>query len=110
MIRAGTLDRRITIQHKTVTTSPDGGQIETWADLATVWANARPLKSDEKFGDQQLIATSLTTFTIRYRSDLTVQDVIKYNGRIWDILDIREVGRRQGLELDTKARTDTPPV
>jgi SPP1 family predicted phage head-tail adaptor len=105
-IRAGKLDRRLTIQRKAVTTSPSGEEIETWSDVAVVWGEARPVPGDEKFGDQQLIASSLMTFRIRWRTDLVVTDRISYWNKIWDILDIREIGRREGLEIDAKARTD----
>jgi SPP1 family predicted phage head-tail adaptor len=105
-IRAGKLDRRLTIQRKVVTTSPSGEQIETWSSVAVVWGEAKPLPGDEKFGDQQLIASSIMTFRIRWRTDMTVQDKIIHWGKTWDILDIREIGRREGLEIDAKARTD----
>jgi SPP1 family predicted phage head-tail adaptor len=107
-MRAGKLDRRLTIQRKVTTSSPSGEPIETWSPLAIVWGEARPVPGDEKFGAQQLIATSLMTFRIRWRPDLnvTVNDRISYSGRLWDLLDVREIGRREGLEIEAKARTD----
>jgi SPP1 family predicted phage head-tail adaptor len=107
-MRAGKLDRRITIQRKSVTESGSGEPIETWADLATVWAQARPLRGDERFATRQLVGTAVMTFHIRYRGDLaiTVKDRISYDGKLWDILDVREVGRHVVTEIDTKARAD----
>lgn len=107
-MRAGKRDRRITIQRKTVTVSPSGEPIETWADLVTVWAQARPNRGDERFATQQLVGSAVMTFVMRYRSDLalTVQDRLSYDGKLWDVLDIRELGRRVGLEVDAKARAD----
>ena len=42
MISAGELDRRVTIEQRTVTRdAADGSQVVVWAPLATVWARMR---------------------------------------------------------------------
>lgn len=107
-MRAGKLDRRITIQRASIAASGSGEPVETWADLATVWAQARPVRGEERFATRQLVGTAVMTFYMRYRSDLaiTVKDRISYDGKTWDILDVREVGRRVVTEIDAKARAD----
>ena len=109
-MRAGRLDRRITIQGKTLTHDEFGEEVETWGDLMTVWAQLQSDRGDERFAHQQLLGTAASTFVIRRRPDLvlTVEHRINYNGRTWDITDVRELGRNQGLEIDAKARVDTP--
>lgn len=109
-MRAGRLDRRIVIQKKTLTHDEWGEEVETWADLMTVWAQQQPDRGDERFAHQQLLGTAAMTFVIRARPDLalTVEHRISYHGRTWDITDVRELGRNQGLEVDAKARVDTP--
>jgi len=108
MVAAGTLDRRIAIQRKTITNDEYGQEVETWADLAEVWAALKPLRGNERFAVQQLLGTGVMTFLIRYRSDLQigVEDRIEYDGRAWDITDVRELGRRESWEIDAKARVD----
>src|SRR5215204_1692798 len=110
MVAAAVLDRQIVIQRKTVTQDEYGQEVETWADLATVRAEQRPLRGGERFSVQQLLGTSVLTFLIRWRPDLnlTVEDRIKYNDRDFDITDVREIGRHESLELDAKARADAP--
>lgn len=107
-MRAGKLDRRVTIQRKTVTESGSGEPIEAWNDLATVWAQARPNRGDERFSTMQVVGSAVTTFVVRFRADLavTVLDRLGYDGKTWDILDVRELGRREGWEIDAKARAD----
>ena len=110
MVAAGALDRRITIQRKTVTQDDYGQEVETWADFAEVWAAQKPMRGNERFAVQQLLGTGVMTFQIRYRPDLapSVEDRIEYDGRSWDITDVRELGRRESWEIDAKARTDVP--
>lgn len=49
-------------------------------------------------------------FRTRYRADLalTVQDRLVFDGKTWDIHDIREIGRRVFTEIDATARADVP--
>ena len=104
-MRAGKLDRRITIQRVTVAT-PNGFNepIETWGDVVTVWAQQRPNRGAERFSSQEINGQAVMTFHIRYRADLTVKHRIVYGGRIWNIVDVREVGRRVVTEFDAVAR------
>lgn len=107
-MRAGKLDRRIIIERASVTALPSGEPVESWSPIATVWAQARPVRGDERFAARQLVGTAVMTFHMRYRADLalTVKDRIIYDGKTWDILDIREIGRRVVMEIDAKARAD----
>lgn len=108
-MRAGKIHRRVTIQRKSVSVSSSGEQVETWSDLATVWAQDKPNRGDERFSTMQLIGSAVMTFVMRYRADLavTIQDRLSYGGKTWDILDVRELARRVGWEIDAKARADT---
>jgi SPP1 family predicted phage head-tail adaptor len=105
-MRAGKLDRRITIQRATTAANARNEQIETWSDLATVWAQQRPNRGQERFAAQEVAGQSVMTFHIRYRRDLTVKDRISYQGKVWDILDVREVGRNVVTEIDVVARAE----
>lgn len=108
-MRSGKLDRRLLIFRKTVTESGSGEPIETWSPIAEVWAQQMPNRGAERFTATQLVGAAVMTFHIRYRADLalTVQDRLEYEGRVWDIQDIRELGRRVVTEIDATARADT---
>lgn len=107
MIRSGRLDKRITIQRKTLTDNEYGEPVETWADLVTLWAIYLPARGSERFAAQQQIAEIDTVFRIRYRQNITVTDRIIYNGRTYDIKAVVDMcGRKDGIELYAKARAE----
>ena len=83
-MEAGKLDRRITIQQATVTRGAGGGETRTWANLATVWANVRPMSGREFTAGQQLGEVT-TTFQIRYRSDVVEKMRVSYDSKTYNI-------------------------
>ena len=105
-MKAGMLDKLITIQSVTIAPDTFGQAIETWADVADVAARVMPVRGGESFTESQRIGRAVTTFQIRYRTAVTAGNRIVYGGRNWDILDVREVGRREGLEIDARARAE----
>ena len=105
-MRAGKLDRRITIQRATTIANARNEPIESWSDLATVWAQQRPNRGQERFAAQEIAGQAVMTFHIRYRADLKTTDRILYSGKLWNILDIREIGRRVVTEIDVVARAE----
>ena len=103
-MRAGKLDRRVTIERAALTTNDFGEVVEAWQCVATVWAQQRPNRGGERFAAQQTVGGKVLTFHIRYRSDLTTRDRLIYDGLTYNILDIREIGRRVVSEIDAAAR------
>ncbi|MBN8959082.1 MAG: phage head closure protein [Rhizobiales bacterium] len=122
-MRAGRLDRKITIQRKTVTQSSSGAPIETWAAIShRRWASYRPVRGDERFGGEQWAASEQVEFSIRYSSDvadLSPLDRVIYpapdvdtptpaDNTIFDIMAVQEIGRREGLRLVAARRAERP--
>ncbi|HON00634.1 MAG TPA: phage head closure protein [Acidobacteriota bacterium] len=105
-MRSGRLDRRIKLQRKTVVENSYGEPIETWVDLATVWAEYLPARSVERYAATQMMAEVDTRWRIRYRTDLTPIDRLSYAGRLYDVTGVVEMGRREGLEIYSKARAE----
>jgi SPP1 family predicted phage head-tail adaptor len=103
-VNAGTMDRRVIIQTKTVVVNSLGEPVETLVDVATVWANKRNLTARERFTAQQILAEVDTTFKIRYRTDVTPHAVVICEGITYDVQAVLEIGRREGLELQTRTR------
>jgi SPP1 family predicted phage head-tail adaptor len=106
-MRAGRLDRSIELQSLSTTNNSFGEPVETWTTIATVAAAVTPNRGNERFTAQQVVGHAVVTFKIRYRTGLTVLNRIRYQGRQWDIHDVREVGRREGLEIDASARSES---
>lgn len=108
-MRSGELNRSIVIQSKTVAQDSFGEPVETWAKIHTrdsLAARVMPQRGNERFTAQQVVGEAVTTFKIRYRSDVTTLNRIVYDGRNWDIHDVRELGNRDALEIDASARSE----
>ncbi|MBW2647171.1 MAG: phage head closure protein [Deltaproteobacteria bacterium] len=75
---------------------------------ATVWAERLELRGNERWSAQQIVASMVCKYHIRYRDDVTAQCmVIDDAGREYDIQPPLELGRREGLELICSARSDS---
>ncbi|KAA9357234.1 phage head closure protein [Larkinella humicola] len=100
--QAGKMDRQVIPQRPTETKSGSGQVIDTFEDLPAIWA-ARTDETggaDEKVeGSKRLTAVSLVTFTIRYRSDITVKWRLVSDGDTFDIQHIAPVGRNHLLAI-----------
>lgn len=105
-MRAGRLDRRLTLQTRTLATANAYGEkIASYSTLATVWGGKRDVSGREFFSAGQLHAEASTRFEIRYRSDLTAINRVVCDGITYDIAHIAEIGRNEGLELVCKVVT-----
>ena len=105
-MRAGRMDRRVTIQERTLTRNAYGEQVETWANVATVWGEKADLKGREFLAAAQLSADISTRFRLRYRAGVTVQHRLVCEELTYNIIQVAEIGRRAGLELFATARVE----
>lgn len=101
---AGRLDRRVSILALTEGQDDYGGVTEIWSPLTSVWARWLPGAGSERFAAASTYAETQGRFHIRWRSDITPQHRVAWDGKEFDILDVVEIGRREGLELRVKAR------
>ena len=121
-MRAGKLDRVITLQRKTVTISDSGEPIEGWAVLALRRpASMKPVSGTERWVQPSLVADQQVEFQIRYSddvADLSPLDRIIFPAlatgaevvgadMIYNILVVQEIGRQDGLQVITRRRPDT---
>ena len=98
-MRAGRLDRKVTIQTFTATQNDYGEPVETWTTLADVWAERTPLSGREAFISDQMAALSLIKYRIRYRSDVDTKARISDAGVYYNIRSVQIIGRNEGLEI-----------
>lgn len=103
-MRAGRLDRRVTIQQRTLERNAYGEQVETWSTLATVWGQRQDLRGREFYAARQVVAEVTTVFRLRYRTDVTVLNRLVCEGVTYDINQVSELGRHDGLEILATAR------
>lgn len=100
MIASGELDRRITIQAKTINKDAVGGPVETWATHATRWAKVEDLNGRALYAAQAAGSVVTKVVTIRYLSTLTsAQRLLLDDGRIANIQHIEKIGRNVGQRI-----------
>ncbi len=109
-MRAGPLDRRVTVQARSTSQSAAGEVVETWTDLFTVWMGKRDTRAAERFGAEQRVAEVDATFMARWAPafDAIRPDThrLVYRSRIYQIHGITELGRREGVEIACQARAE----
>ena len=83
-----------------------GSEVSVWAALAAVWGAQVDTVNTRQGGEEHVdanvrVRSSLTQILIRYRSDVTSDMRINWpaRNRLFQIVGLAEVGRRDGLQL-----------
>ena len=108
-LRAGLLDRRVTLQRRVEVVDASGQAILNFVPVATVWARVEPIEGKEGFGQQQWVATGDLRFTIRWRDDVTPLHQVTYGGIPYDVVSVAEDGRREALLIVARGRAENRP-
>ena len=106
-MRAGELDRRIGILRATTTQDAFNAAIETWSEVLSVWASKEDVSDGERFRAGGLSASRLTRFQVRWSAaanEITPKDRISFDGLLYDILAVKELDRRNGIEITAATR------
>jgi SPP1 family predicted phage head-tail adaptor len=98
---AGQLNEKVTVQQPSASVDGLGQRVESWSDLAEVWARPEPIRGREYFAAGQMQSEAGVRFTVRYRSDITRVMRVVWRGTphaiVADPIDVD--GRRVWLEL-----------
>ena len=97
----GKLDRLITLQAPATVPQAGNGELapKAFADVAQVWAGIYYALGNEAVQAGELTATQRIVFTTRYRADVQPTWQLVHEGKTFQITDVAELGRRQGLKL-----------
>lgn len=98
-MRAGQLDRSITIQAFSNTVLPDGSPVEAWANFATTRAQLVQASTDEFLAGYGESDRTVIIFRTRWLDGVTTDHRVQYEGKNLNIRETKEIGRRRGLEL-----------
>lgn len=99
-MRAGKLDRVIIIQGYAAGTPDEYGNSEpTFTPFDIMRAQLVQASTDEFLKGAGELSQSVLVFRTRWLDALTTKHRIQYNGRSFNIREIKEIGRREGLEL-----------
>ena len=114
MTNTGDLDRRITLQRATSAAGPLNEPVDTWSDLATVWARRRDASDSQKIeflAAGQTGSFTVARFTVRSSAvtrTITPVDQIVHDGKVWDIKGVKEAdeGRHRFIEITASRDAD----
>lgn len=100
-MRSERLDRRIVIEQQSETIDGFGQRVKTWSTLTTCWASVKLNIGREAVASQNIVTERTVDFKIRYRTDLNLNMRIIYDSNYYNIEDINELGREDGLMIKT---------
>ena len=108
-ITAGKRDRRITLERYGVTRNEFNEPIEGWAELSRVWASRKDVSDTERLRSAEVGSIITTRFAIRWSkkvADLNTKDRLQLEGLTYNIVGVKELGRREGIEITASAASD----
>jgi SPP1 family predicted phage head-tail adaptor len=108
-MEAGPLDRRLTILRSTTATNDFGEEVVSWEPLTTVWASKQDIRDAERYAAQEVAAIITTRFRIRYSSlvaGMSPDDRVTCEGIEYGVTAVKEIGRREGLEITAATRAE----
>lgn len=95
-MRAGKLNKRVTVQRNAGTTQDAAGQpVESWTTVATRWATVEQLGGGEPFQGEQHHGRGEWRVTMRYLSGVRPKMRVLYGSRVLDIHTVRDVDERR---------------
>jgi len=98
-MRAGKLDKQITIQRYTAIIDEGGGSTFTWNDLVTVRAQIIQQSTEEFLRAYGATDDTIIIFRTRWIDDIDVKDRVLYNGGAFNIKELKPIGRNRGLDI-----------
>lgn len=108
---SGPRNRRITIERRTYTTDSFGGEIVAWIEVGSGWwVSSLPVKDSEAFRNSEATATITHRFQMLWSAtawaEIDPRCRITFDGRLYDVVAVKEIGRRDGIEISATARAE----
>lgn len=104
------LDRRLTVLRAGAPVD-DGFNARPGAlvPIATVWASAEHVSDGERARAAERAATATLRFVVRWSellASVDERDALEYRGAQLDVVAVKEVGRREQLEISATGRAE----
>ena len=103
------LDRVIVVERKTDTLDDFGTPVEGLAPITTLRAQRLENGSREFVRAYGQAEEGSAVFRIRWFDGITTSDRVLFDGEPFDLVEIVELGRRQGLDLRVKSQREAAP-
>ncbi|WGE81829.1 phage head closure protein [Actinobacillus equuli subsp. haemolyticus] len=99
----GKLRHRITLQKQTNVQNDYGAFVSQWQNVATVWAEVKPVAGREYFSAQQVQSEVTTQIWMRYRHGIEPTMRVEHNGKHYEIVSVLNYqGLNKALQLMCK--------
>lgn len=98
-MRAGNLNREIAIEKQTETVDEYGSLNSDWTAIGYFRAQLVEATTDEFMRGYGAASEHVVIFRIRYIPSVAVGDRVAYGCDDFTIKQVKEIGRRRGLEL-----------
>lgn len=98
-MRAGKLDRTIAIQRSEDSQDDTGNPVFVWSNVATLRAELLQAGTEEFIRAFGANDETVIIFRTRYLAGVTTADRVSYQGGFYNIKELKELGRREGLEI-----------
>lgn len=99
----GKLKNLITFEGLSQAKDSSGGMVDSWVQIASVWAQIKNLSGNERTltasGGQSTEAR--TEFTIRYLQNINTKHRIAYNGMVYNIKHINDWNEEHSMMIIT---------
>lgn len=101
-MRAGLLDRKVTIQSRTVTQDANyGSEVSVWGTFATAWCRFEERGGQEQERNNREFTSRNATVTMRFISGVNADmRLLEADGSTWQIISVSLKKRRASMELD----------
>lgn len=104
-MRAGKLDRTISIERYTPgVPNGYGGVTSVWLPIGTFRAQLVQASTEEFIRAAGASDETVVIFRTRWVANVTTSCRVVYQGKNYDLKEVKEIGRRKGLELRAEAR------
>ena len=103
-MRAGTLNSYVRIEYRTGVQDEAGQLVDSWIELASMWANIKNRSGAEAIRADQESSTVRTSIRVRYREDITADMRVVHGSRVYEIkavLPAEDDGDRVDLVCET---------
>ena len=98
-MRAGKLDKTITIERSAATVDSYGTPSEGWNPIATIRAQVIQSTTEEFMRSFGQTSETAVVFRIRHLGGIGPSDRVTFDGQAFDIKEVKELGRRAGFDL-----------
>lgn len=93
-IPIGRMNKRITLQHKTLVSDGMGAYTASWVDVATINAAIMPVSANEVIRAEQMTMTITHRIRIRFRLNIKASWRIKFGNRFFQVVSMLNPNER----------------